>query len=229
MGLLVEYGLIVEDLYASPGYPFHDERLVKLMQAGHEVYYLRLSQMRDRACTMLERVERPGAQSGWATDELLYEVGRYVFQAMWHEDQKPALAACRAFGLVRFAHAMELLYLCLSSDLCSLRGALHEKLFWFFERVYPQPPLVKLLRAIQEADGAILADLPQRARPLYSRLSAAFGSFLKKETTWKKGHGPLPLYKILFSNFSRLDLVRSALTDNGKYTRHAPSWSANQS
>ena len=32
-----EYGLIVEDLYASPGYPFHDERLVKLMQAGHEV------------------------------------------------------------------------------------------------------------------------------------------------------------------------------------------------
>jgi hypothetical protein len=209
-----EYGLIVEDLYASPGYPFHDERLVKLMQNNHEVYYLRLAQMRNEASAMFKGIES-GSLLSHRTDELLYEVGRYVFQAIWHEDQKPALAACSAFGIERFRQAMELLYLCLSGDLCNLRGVLTEQVFQFFTCVYPQPALVALLRMIQEADGATLAALPQRVKPLYFRLSRAFGSFLKKDVTWKNGRNPVPLYKILFGNLSRLELLPAMLKDNG--------------
>jgi hypothetical protein len=205
-----EYGLIVEDLYASPGYPFHDERLVKLMQAGHEVYYLRLARMRHSAAAMFKGIASLPRLSQ-LTDELLYEVGRYIFRAIWHEDQKPALAACGAFSLVRFRQAMELLYLCLSGDLCELRGALTERFFKFFKCVYPQPALGALLHRIQEADGATLAALPQKVRPLYSQLSAAFSSFLKQEVLWREGRSPLPLFKVLFGNLSRLELLPEML------------------
>ena len=208
-----EYGLIVEDLYTSPGFPFHDERLVKLMQVSHEIYYLRLSQMRDRIPAIIKGIDTLFPDSE-CLDNFLYDVGRHVFQAIWHEDQKPALAACAAFGLGRFRLAMEGLYLCLSGDLCYLRGVLTEQFFRFFTNVYPQPVLVALLRLIQEADGAALASLPQRVRPLYFRLSRAFGTFLKKEVQWKSGLNPLPLYKILFANMSRLDILQENLKDN---------------
>lgn len=208
-----EYGLIVEDLYSSPGYPFHDQRLVKLMQVSHEAYYLRLSQMRDRTTAMIKGIDSLFPDSE-CTDQLLYDVGRYVFQAIWHEDQKPALAACAAFGLGRFRLAMESLYMCLSGDLCYLRGVLSEQFYRFFTAVYPQPALVALLRSIQEADGATLASLPQRVRPLYFRMSKAFGTFLKKEIQWKRGLHPLPLYKILFANMSRLEILQESLGDN---------------
>ena len=208
-----EYGLIVEDLYASPGYPFHDERLVKLMQISHEVYYLRLSQMRDRTAAIVKGSDSLFPDSE-CLDNFLYDVGRHVFQAIWHEDQKPALAACEAFDLGRFRMAMEGLYLCLSGDLCYLRGVLTEQFFRFFTYVYPQPVLVALLRLIQEADGATLASLPQRTRPLYFRLSRAFGTFLKKEVQWKSGLHPLPLYKILFANMSRIELLQESLKHN---------------
>jgi hypothetical protein len=208
-----EYGLIVEDLYASPGYPFHDQRLVKLMQFSHEAYYLRLSQMRARATAIVEGSESLSPDSE-CTDKLLYDVGRYVFQAIWHEDQKPALAACAAFDLRRFRLAMESLYMCLSGDLCYLRGVMSEQFYRFFTSVYPQPALVALLRSIQEADGATLASLPQRVRPLYFCLSRAFGTFLKKEIHWKSGLHPLPLYKVLFANMSRLEILHENLKDN---------------
>ena len=44
-------------------------------------------------------------------------------------------------------------------------------------------------------------------------MSKAFGTFLKKEIQWKSGLHPLPLYKILFANMSRLEILNENLRD----------------
>lgn len=45
--LWVDYRLVVEDYYLSESYPLSDPRFARLMQSGHEAYYLRLSPWRD--------------------------------------------------------------------------------------------------------------------------------------------------------------------------------------
>lgn len=206
----LEFGLVVEDLYASPGYLPQDDRVVRLMRSGHEVYYLHLSQFREKTVQMLSEGSCTPV-TGQSVDRLLYRLGRYVFQAMWHEDQRPALAACIVLGLERFRQALELLYLCLSGDLCELRSVTDEYSYRFLTDLYPQPVVCLFLKTIETADGTTLASFPQAALPLFKRLSKSFVTFLKKQVPWGNSHLDLPLYKVIFGNYNHLGTVKKAL------------------
>jgi hypothetical protein len=142
---------------------------------------------------------------------------------MWHEDQRPAFAASWVLHLDRFSQALELLYLCLTGDLCELRAVANDEFSRFFTDVYPQPAVRAFLQMLECADGAALASFPQKALPLYRRLSTSFGSFLKKEVAWGDRKLKLPLYKILFGNFGHLDIVRNVLAGNEEVEKAARS------
>jgi len=206
-----EYTLIVEDLYQSAGYPVLDERFVRLMDGGHETYYLRLSQFREGVKTALPDKSSRSDTSEWDTDDILYHTGRHVFQAAWHEDQRPGVLTATHFGLVNFRQAIELLYLCLSGELCELRNATNKRLLSFFEQTYPQPAIRAFLGVLSGLDGAAINDLPQKALKLYARLSNAFSRFLSVEVPWGHRQVTTPLYKLVFGNFSRLALVADRL------------------
>lgn len=203
-----EYSLIVEDLYRSEGYPMADERFVRLMEAGHEVYYLRLAQLRE---PVKAARGSGGRRTEARTDELLYQAGRHIFQAAWHEDQRPGVLAATHFGLVHFRRSIELLYLCLSGELCELRTATNEELLGFFENPYPQPAIHAFLKRLAGMDGAAINEVPRKALGLYARLSSAFGRFLSMETACGRRRVPLPLYKVLFGNLPRLDPIAKGL------------------
>ena len=118
-----EYSLIVQDLYLSPGFPMIDERFVKFMYVGHEEYALRLAQFREPLRKMVTAAESGDA---YTLDKILYKLGRHVFQAAWHDDQRPGFLTAQHFNLLHFKQAIELLYLCLSGELCELRGAVDD-------------------------------------------------------------------------------------------------------
>lgn len=208
-----EYSLIVEDLYMSPGYPVTDERFINLMHAGHEVFFLRLSPFRDGAQAM------SNSEDDTATDALLYSLGRHVFQAAWHEDQRLGIMAANHLELTSFRYAIELLYLCLGAELCELRGAVTERMLKFFEAVYPQPAIRAFLKMLATLDGGALNELPQRARQHYKRLLAAFSQFLATEIPWGARPQQMPLWKVLYGNFSRLDAIGSALRQDPALVR----------
>jgi len=207
-----EYSLIVEDLYKSPGYPTIDERFVKLMRAGHEAYYLRLSQFRKSVLPTVATEDTHTLRC--AVDEILHNLGRHVFQAAWHEDQRIGIAAASHFDLPCFRNAIELLYLCLCGELCELRGVVNEQMHHFFDQVYPQPAIHAFLDMLTRLDGSALTDLPQKALKLYMRLSLAFSRFLGIEVTWGHRKKRIPVYKLIFANFSRLHLVAKELEGN---------------
>jgi len=205
-----EHSLIVEDLYLSPGYPLQDERFARLMDLGHEYYYLRLSPFRSS-------IENLPCSSGATTDkvdDIIYTLGRHVFQSAWHEDQQLGILTADSFHLPEFRHAIELLYLCLSGDLCSLRCSLNPMLFTFFEHCYHQPALKGLLILLSSCNGQTITDLPQRAGKLYKRLTQAFGRFLATEVTWGVRGLTLPLWKIVYANVSRLEMVKQSMKGN---------------
>jgi hypothetical protein len=233
------YSLIVEDLYRSPGYPLADERFINLLHYGHETYYLRLSQFRapvagmlkEKATSPLEAAGRsqvhestglpgqsaisspaPAAKSSdWAIDDVLYNVGRNVLEAAWHEDQFLASETARHFAMPHFARAIELVYLILSGELCDLRASVNDEMLYFFERIYPQYAIRAFLTTLTRLDGAALNALPARATKHYAALSRAFGSFLRTQVTWGHREARVPLYKIIYANVSRLALVAEQL------------------
>lgn len=199
------YGIIIEDIYMSPGFPLNDERFVKLMARGHEVYYLRLSPFRNQVMAMV--TAKKSDQQKPAVDETLYKLGRYVFQAAWHEDQQVGIGAAKSFDLPQFRDAIELLYLCLSGELCEIRSKIDEQMFQFFDEIYPQQAIKNFLNMLTRLDGEALIHLPQKALKLYIRLSRAFSKFLRLEITWGNRHLNIPLFKLIFGNFRRLDLL----------------------
>ncbi|MBN2202419.1 hypothetical protein JW777_10725 [bacterium] len=204
-----EYSLIVEDLYVSPGYPMIDERFIRLMSAGHEKYFLRLSQFRKSAGKALSR--DGFAASGREVDDYVLDAGKYVFQAAWHDDQRPGILTAKHLDLPLFHRAVELLYLCLNGDLCELRSVTHGPMVHFFEAVYPQPAIRDFMLKVKDMDGFVLNKLPQKALNLYIRLSGAFSRFMKTEVTWGNYGSKAPLYKIIFGNFGRLEKVGAIL------------------
>lgn len=203
-----EYSLIVEDLYMSPGYPLTDPRFVRFMSEGHEVYFLRLSQFRDGVDG---KGNGDGEDASRKTDIFLYDLGRNVFQAAWHEDQRLGVAVADTLGLPQFREAVELLYLCLSGELCELRGAVKEPMLRFFGEVYPNAAIRIFLKKLAALEGDRLNDMPRRAADLYKRLANSFRGFLATEVVW----GPLklqtPLWKLLYGNVSRFNLIGRAL------------------
>ena len=213
------YSLVVEDLYCSPGYPLLDERFVRFMDYGHEVYFVRLSPFRNAVREEMAAVSNPLDAS---IDNALHDVGRHVFQAAWHDDQRPALLTARHFGLTEFFRAVELLYLCLSGELCGLRSAADENMLRFFETIYPQPAIRRFLERLAQFDGGQLNDIPRNALPLYRRLSQAFAQFLHTEVGWGPHAAPTPLYKLLFANFTRVGGLAAQLNGNDALARAAP-------
>jgi len=216
-----DYSLVLEDFYRSEGYPVQDARFVKLMVHGKETYHLSVAPFRPgtRALfeqggrTMAERFydiwyEDVGTTERERVDRLLYDVGRHVLLAAWHEDQQIGVLAAAHFGLPRFRQAIELLYLCLSGDLCELRGLLTEPMHAFFGEVYDQPALYGFLRGLSALDGQTLNELAEeRARQLYRQLMQAFKRFLDVDVPVGQRERRTPLYKLLFSNLTRLELV----------------------
>ena len=203
-----EYSLIVEDYYRSGGYSLGDGRFVKLMQAGHENYFLRLAGFRGAAAKLIEKGEAADRRK---IDRLLYDVGRHVLQAAWHDDQRMGRLAAEYLNLPKFFLAVELLYLQLGGELCELRSALTDQLLAFFESVYPQPAIRYFLEILATLDGDMLNDLPVRAVHLYRRLSRAFSHYLSTEIRWGEKKAILPLWKVLYSNFGRLKLVSGSI------------------
>jgi len=211
-----EYSLIVEDLYMSPGYSIVDDRFVKLMSAGHENYFLRLSQFRRQ----LQKHNRTRKETGsQKIDDFLYELGRYVLQAAWHEDQRLGFLVADLLRLPEFFQAVELLYLCLSAELCELRGAVNSNLRLFFEKIYPQPAILAFLDILTDLEGDMLNTLPLHAIRLYSNLSIAFSKFLATEVSWSTQKSKTPLWKILYANFSRLETVARDLTGDKRLSK----------
>lgn len=206
-----EYSLIVEDVYQSTGYPMVDDRFVRLMDGGHEAYYLRLSQFREGVKIAGSNT---GSMSELETDDLLYRLGRHIFQAAWHEDQRLGVLTALHFGLTHFREAIELLYLCLSGELCEMRSATNHRVLSFFEEIYPQPAIRAFLKMLCELDGATINDLPRRALKLYVRLSAAFSRFLSVEICWGHQKATITLYKLVFGNFSRLPLIAAQIKED---------------
>jgi len=206
-----EYTLIVEDLYQSPGYPLVDDRFAKLLLYGRETWCLRLSPYREGAAALAA----PGTNAtSWQVDNLLHQVGSQVFQAAWHEDQRLGIVVANHFGLPKFRRAIELLYLCLSGDLCALRLAVNEQMWRFFEEVYPQPAIGAFLEKLTTLAGQELNDVPQQALKLYPHLSRAFSRFLGQEVAWGRDQIAVPLYKLIYGNFYRLESVAQVLENN---------------
>jgi hypothetical protein len=208
-----EYSLVIEDIYLSPGFPFIDERFVKFMISGHETYFLRLSTFRERTRELLV-LSKPNLTLD--IDEFLYCLGRYVFQAAWHEDQRLARQCSTHFGLTEFTYAIELLYLCLSGELCELRSKIETPMLQFFSRVYTQPAIFSFLKQLQKMAGIEIAEIQKKAMDLYSELSKAFSKFLKSEIVWGYNSIKVPLFKLVFGNFSRMETVAKKIKVSGE-------------
>jgi hypothetical protein len=204
------YQLVAEDLYLSPGYPADDERFVQFMTfSGHERQYLRLSPLRERTAVML------GEESS-RSDELLLKVGRHVLSAAWHSDQRISASLAHHLRAPEVLHAVELLYLVLSGDLSSIRDEIARDPLAsrFFEDVYPQPAILRLLTSLPHSDGSRLADLPRRALQLYAALTADFNRFLRTPVQWQGGPGATPFFKLVLANWRRLHVLEPLLQSN---------------
>ena len=204
----LRYRLILEDYWVSPGFPMVDRRFVRLMEQGREKYYLRLSPFREDTARIVpqdNRMER-------TIDTVLYNVGRFVLQAAWHEDQRLALYVAEHFQLPLFQQAIELLYLCLDSQLCELRNALTPSMQRFFETVYRQPAIAGMLRGLRDLDGGSLNDISQSALDEYRELTKTFSQFLNAPVVWKN-EASAPLHSLILSNLFRLEMVTSEVKE----------------
>lgn len=209
------YTFIVEDIYRSPGYPSFDDRFCRLMVFGRESNLLRLSHLREGVSRLF------GASAAPRRDEIdfvLHRVGRAVLHDAWHEDQMSGMLAARLFGLEHFRDAIELLYLCLGCDLCELRSSVDEEMIHFFETVYPQPAIRSLLESLRDRKGSDLAEIGRRALNGYVRLSREFASLLSVSLDPGTGGPKRPLFKLVFANFYRLEMLAGLVRENPALT-----------
>jgi len=208
------HSLVIEDLYCSPGYPMPDKRFVRLMKAGKEKSFLRLSPFRKIIEKVLQDNKNQDLSIERETDKILYNIGRYVLSPAWHEDQFPGIQAADHFELTRIPRAIELLYLDLSGELCELRSRINSAMLDFFKNTYPQPAIFDFLKKLKDLNGAELNELPKEGLKNYVNLQKAFSHFLCIEIPWGKRKSKIPLSILLLGNFSRLDLVGKALNNS---------------
>lgn len=217
--VFTEYSLVVEDYYRSPSYPMDDERFVSLRLRGREEYFLRLSQFRAAVNRMLGE-GNPSAGDGchyavdsnhYAVDSCLYAAGRWVFSAAWHESQRPARLVARCFGLDSFERAVECLHLILTSDPCELRARVDDKLIRFFDEVYPQDSIRTYLRMLTGMCGVELDATWRKALGLQRELTIQYRQFLETEVKWGVLKSDIPLWKIVYGNYGRMDVIGGTL------------------
>ena len=204
------YNAVVEDLYRSPDYEFYDNRLVKLMDVGHQYILLRMSPYRKKFMKILSD-ELKSKQS--TVDFLLSDIGTNVLQYAWHEDQNIGIYCSEAFDLPNFRKAIELVYVCLTADLCDLRSNTDSYYLKFFQKVYRQDAIHDFLCMLLQADDLPVISLQQTARATYSHLLRAFNDFLSCKVD-AAGSRDIPAYKLILGNIFRLNLVWNEIRDD---------------
>jgi hypothetical protein len=202
------YNSVLRDFYISPGYTFHDNRLMKLMDYGHQMIYLRLSPFREKLI-QFEKVEGQGN-----IEKELSRIGSQVLQYAWHEDQNIGIYCSDKFGLPNFRCAIELVYLCLTADLCDLRSNIDGLFLTFFSQIYPQPAIHGFLTSIQNSNDLPVLIFQEKAKRNYTNLLRAFNKLLACNVSWGIPDQKIPLYKLVFANMFRLEMVWEDIKDN---------------
>ena len=189
---------------------------------------LRLSPLRREAEIVCRELSRgivtptaPDPLSGWvdsradrraSLDQLLYDAGRLVFDAAWHDDQRLAFATCELLDMPRFRCTLELLYLCLGGDLTRLRavggGRRGAALTSLFRRGYPQPAIVALVRRLADGDGAAVSIARRDAEVAWRRLARLFSGLMQSTGGMVGYPGDTPLYKIVLASWRRIGELR---------------------
>lgn len=205
------YNSVVEDLYISPDYTFTDPRLVKLMDWGHQYIFLRLSPYRGKFISACKKELKSDDMN---FDKQLSRIGSQVLQYAWNEDQNIGIHCSEKFGLPVFRRAVELVYLCLTADLCDLRSNTDTIFLKFFDQVYQQPAILGFLQGIQNANDLPVMSLQQKARISYTNLLRIFNKLLTCKVVWGAARQAIPLYKLVFANMFRLDLVWQEIENN---------------
>jgi hypothetical protein len=203
--IYAEYGLIVEDLYMSPSYPQEDERFVQLRIHGREEHWLRLSHFREPVAEMLENGEQN------IVDQHIYAAGRWVLSAAWNESQRPSLRIAGSLGLDKFFQAVEVTHLALTSDPCELRIHVDTDLLRFFDSIYVHAPIHSYLLTLPSMSGEHIDRIWREALVLYKALALEYTRFLKIEVVWGVKKSRTPLWKVVFGNYSRMDLIGDIL------------------
>lgn len=198
------YGIVLADFYRSPQYEIHDERFVRLMSMGHEKLYMRMSIFRDY-------IEKINGIDDMNVDRLLKILGEDFFSGAWHEDQIVSfiLADKKQLGIQSLKESTEIVYSILSLDLSAIRNSYTSDVKWFFSKVFPRKSLGMLFNKIEKSNASDFKFLEQRARHWYKELGAYFSSFLSTKVEYRDC--TLPVYKLIFANIFRLELISDVL------------------
>jgi hypothetical protein len=194
------YGIVLNEYFVSADYKFTDARFARMISYGHETNFIRMSSFRDGVNRYIT-VNMPDR-----TNAVLKKVGSYFLQGAWHEDQLTAWIVSEALGLEKFSEAIEIIYFILGSDFTETRDYFDEDVEQFFTRVYPRGSLLEVIKIIGVSKAEDMLNLERVAREWHRSLNGAFSGLLRAEVSWgelKK----IPLYRIIYSNIYRLDMV----------------------
>jgi hypothetical protein len=204
------YTLILEDLHRGSDYDGFDarwERFASVTRYGETDRLLRLSPLRFTASL---------AAGPAGADGVLYLAGRALFDIAWGDEQRLAAAAAELLDMPRFRSALEVLSLCLGSELSPLRQALigpHGKaLLMVVDDADPGGAVAALGRRLVEVeDGALLSRLRQAAHGHFQRLDHEFRELMGTREVFPGTPGGVTLFQVLVANYRRLDALRPHL------------------
>lgn len=194
------YGIVLTDFYRSRDYQFTDDRFARMTHYGHESNFIRMSSFRSDVNRLISK----GDQA--KTTEILTKVGSCFLQGAWHEDQMAAWIVSGVFGLEIFRQAIEIIYFILGSDFTETRNYFDDDVEQFFTLVYPRKDFLKTIHKINNSSAEDMQEMERIAREWYRSLNQAFSGLLRTEANWGSIRN-MPLYKIIYSNFYRLNRV----------------------
>jgi len=192
---------VVEELHVSPRNDFFpDERFVILSRRGRSRTFLRLSIFRDRLRRRLAGTVRYALED--TCDRVLESAAKLVFGSAWYEDQRLPFHVSSVFGLTRFRWAVELVGFALGTDLYGVSTALRDcqRVLEFFENIYDNRPLARLLGQLARRRPSRLSRLEDAARRAFVRLNDCFAEFLGT-TDALRGLGRCCLYQVVLAHF----------------------------
>lgn len=194
------YGIVLTDYYKSEDYQFTDSRFARMVNYGHESNFIRMSSFRSDVHRLISKENQE------TTNDVLKKVGSYFLQGAWHEDQIAAWIVSGVFGLEKFREAIEIIYFILGSDFTETRNYFDDDIEQFFTLVYPRKAFLGMIYKIGSSTAEDMQEMERIAREWYRSLNKAFSGFLKTEICWGTMEN-MPLYKIIYSNFYRMDEV----------------------
>lgn len=206
------YNSVIEDLYISPDFYFHDGRLIKLPHWNHPCIFLRLSPFRDDIRALCKELKK----EDYNLDHEMAKLGSQILEFAWNEDQNIAVYFSDNFGLPAFRMVIELVYMVLTADLCELRA--NWDILWlkFFEKVYPQMAIHTFLGNLQKANDLPTLEIENRAKKSYSKLLKAFNHLLTLNLKFEVNRPSIPLYKLVFANIFRLHMIQHEIAGNSE-------------